>query len=126
MDLTRKLSLIKQLFIKLELHRHSSPTIGMELHIGAKKVNMSIHKSAPHSSQSLTLRNTNIVNWFVTQIPKSPIPVRIDYCSTIHFNDNTRTLKITWNVINLRARGIASINNYVKSIVAGITNIMPR
>ena len=37
MDLTKKLSLIEQLFITFQLRRRSSSKICMELHIGAKR-----------------------------------------------------------------------------------------
>ena len=48
MDLTKKLSLIKQLLIKLQLRRHSLSKIGMELHIGAKR-SLCICIGMPHT-----------------------------------------------------------------------------
>ena len=48
MDLTKKLSMIKQMFIKLQLRRHSSSRIGMELHIGANR-SLCVSIGMPHT-----------------------------------------------------------------------------
>ena len=48
MDLTKKLLLIMQLFIKLQLRRYSSSKIDMVLHIGANR-SLCIFIGMPHT-----------------------------------------------------------------------------
>ena len=68
MDLTKKLSLIKQLFMKLQLCRHSSSKIGIELHIGAKR-SLCVSIGIPHTHIN-PLRHVTQIS-LIDLLPKS-------------------------------------------------------